>query len=283
MAEVGRPCCPSPSPLFKQGHLELFSQYCVQTAFEYLQRRKIHNLSLADEALPAILYFSRRDMCFLPVLRILPWSLQPFKDNEEYLCMDIRQLPQLPWASTIRSCGLVYTEFALMSLTLVLLNQGYVFLLHTPVQVGFGFPNPIPAHLDWRVSIFLLGHLYLLSHVACCLFKSEFSQDLLVHPCSQPAAFAWQWLNSSLGTRCVWQYRHRKRVQGRKFSSWRNRVNSSMLISMSTSNIYTRYTTAKPQPSTPVCRAHIPTVTYLNHTGGLPQGRNADTNIAVLK
>lgn len=38
-----------------------------------------------------------------------------------------------------------------------------------------------------------------------------------------------------------------------------------------------------PQPSTPVCRAHIPTATYLNHTGGLPQGRNADTNIAVLK
>lgn len=121
-----------------------------------------------------------------------------------------------------------------------------------------------PSLHTWRVSIFLLGHLYLLPPVACCLFKSAFSQDLLVHPCSQPAAFAWQWLNSSLGTGCVWRYRHRKRVQGRKFSSWRNRVNSSVLISMSTSNIYTRRTTANAPTQHPSLQG---TYTYSN----LPQ------------
>lgn len=35
--------------------------------------------------------------------------------------------------------------------------------------MGFGFPNPIPSHWD-NVSIFLLGHLTLLSPLVCFLF-----------------------------------------------------------------------------------------------------------------
>jgi len=36
---------PSPTPLPKQGHLEQVAKRLVQAGFEYLQRRRIHNLS----------------------------------------------------------------------------------------------------------------------------------------------------------------------------------------------------------------------------------------------
>jgi len=35
----------SPTPLLKQGHLEQAAQDLVQEGFEYLQRRRLHNLS----------------------------------------------------------------------------------------------------------------------------------------------------------------------------------------------------------------------------------------------
>jgi len=47
MVEVGRDLQrpPGPTPLLKQGHLELIAQDCVQTASEYLQRWRLHKLS----------------------------------------------------------------------------------------------------------------------------------------------------------------------------------------------------------------------------------------------
>ena len=47
MAEVGRDLWRSSAPttLLKQGHLQLVAQDHVQTAFEYLQGWRIHNLS----------------------------------------------------------------------------------------------------------------------------------------------------------------------------------------------------------------------------------------------
>jgi len=46
MVVAGRDLCESssPSPLPKQGHLEQASQDLVQVGFEYLQRRRLHNL-----------------------------------------------------------------------------------------------------------------------------------------------------------------------------------------------------------------------------------------------
>ena len=47
MVGVGRDLCgsSSPNPLPKQGHLEQAAQDLVQTGLEYLQRRRIYNLS----------------------------------------------------------------------------------------------------------------------------------------------------------------------------------------------------------------------------------------------
>ena len=47
MVGIGRDLCgsSSPTPLPKQGHLEQFAQELVQAGFEYLERRRIHNLS----------------------------------------------------------------------------------------------------------------------------------------------------------------------------------------------------------------------------------------------
>jgi len=47
MIGVGRDLCgsPSPTPMLKQGHLEQAAQDHIQAGFEYLQRRRIHNLS----------------------------------------------------------------------------------------------------------------------------------------------------------------------------------------------------------------------------------------------
>jgi len=44
---VGRDLCGSsgPTPLPKQGHLQQAAQDLVQASFEYLQRRRLHNLS----------------------------------------------------------------------------------------------------------------------------------------------------------------------------------------------------------------------------------------------
>ena len=46
MLGVGRDLCgsSSPTPLPKQGHLQQAAQGLVQVGFEYLQRRRIHNL-----------------------------------------------------------------------------------------------------------------------------------------------------------------------------------------------------------------------------------------------
>ena len=47
MVEVARGLCgsSSPTPLPKQGHLEQIAQDLIQVHFEYLQRRRLHNLS----------------------------------------------------------------------------------------------------------------------------------------------------------------------------------------------------------------------------------------------
>jgi len=49
MLEVGRDLwgLSSPIPLPKQGHLQQAAQDHVQVGFEYLQRRRLHNLSAA--------------------------------------------------------------------------------------------------------------------------------------------------------------------------------------------------------------------------------------------
>jgi len=46
MVGVGRDLCGSSSPttLPKQGHLHQAAQDCVQVGFEYLQKRRFHNL-----------------------------------------------------------------------------------------------------------------------------------------------------------------------------------------------------------------------------------------------
>jgi len=47
MAGVGRDLCgsSSPTPLPKQGHLQQAAQDLIQVGLEYLQRRRLHNLS----------------------------------------------------------------------------------------------------------------------------------------------------------------------------------------------------------------------------------------------
>jgi len=47
MFGVGRDVCgsSSPTPLLKQGHLEQVAQDLVEGGFQYLQRRRTHNIS----------------------------------------------------------------------------------------------------------------------------------------------------------------------------------------------------------------------------------------------
>ena len=59
MLGVGRDLCgsSSPTPLPKQGHLQQAAQDLVQAGFEYLQRRRIHNLSgLSGQPIPVLCY-----------------------------------------------------------------------------------------------------------------------------------------------------------------------------------------------------------------------------------
>lgn len=64
--------------------------------------------------------------------------------------------------------------------------------LHIPSQIqlhaSLGFPNPIPAQPD-NNSLVRLGHLLLLPLLVHFWFMSEFSLEILVHPCRHPSAF----------------------------------------------------------------------------------------------
>lgn len=46
------------------------------------------------------------------------------------------------------------------------------------LQVGFGFPDPIPSQSD-HVSVFLLGFLLLLPNLLCFFYALEFCQELV--------------------------------------------------------------------------------------------------------
>ena len=71
----------SPTPLLKQGHLEQAAQDCVQAGFEYLQRRRLHNLPgqpvpvlrhpQREEVLPHV----QTDLLMLPFVPIAPCSV----------------------------------------------------------------------------------------------------------------------------------------------------------------------------------------------------------------
>ena len=82
MAGVRRDLCgsSSPTPLPKQGHLQQAAQDCVRTGLEYLQRRRIHNLSgqpvpvlrhpQSEEVLPRV-------QVELPITQFVPVAPSP--------------------------------------------------------------------------------------------------------------------------------------------------------------------------------------------------------------
>jgi len=57
MVEVGRHLCGSsgPTPLPKQSHLDQVAQDLIQAGFEYLQRRRLHNLS--GQPVPVTMFY----------------------------------------------------------------------------------------------------------------------------------------------------------------------------------------------------------------------------------
>ena len=59
----------SPTPLTKQGHLEQAAQDHVQAGFEYLQRRRLHNLS--GQPVP-VLHHPQSEEVLPPVQTELP-------------------------------------------------------------------------------------------------------------------------------------------------------------------------------------------------------------------
>jgi len=65
----------SPTPLLKQGHLKQVSQDLVQAGFEYLQRRRLHNLP--GQPVPVLCHpqskvFLSRVQTELPMLQFMP-------------------------------------------------------------------------------------------------------------------------------------------------------------------------------------------------------------------
>ena len=64
MFGVGRELCgsSSPIPLPKQGHLEQVTQDLVRAGFEYLQRRRLHNLS--GQPAPVLLHPQSEEVRF---------------------------------------------------------------------------------------------------------------------------------------------------------------------------------------------------------------------------
>ena len=77
MFGVGRDRCGSSSPISlpKQGHLEQAAQDPVQAGLEYLQRRRIHNLS--GKPVPVLRYPQSEEVLphvqtELPVLQFVP-------------------------------------------------------------------------------------------------------------------------------------------------------------------------------------------------------------------
>jgi len=68
----------SPTLLTKQGHLKQVSQDCVQAGFEYLQRRRLHNLS--GQPVPVLCHSqSEEDLPHvqmeLPMVQFVPLAL----------------------------------------------------------------------------------------------------------------------------------------------------------------------------------------------------------------
>jgi len=77
MAGLGRDLCgsSSPNPLPKQGHPEQAAQDLVQVGFEYLQRRRLHNLS--GQPVPGLCHPQREEVLprvqlELPLLQFVP-------------------------------------------------------------------------------------------------------------------------------------------------------------------------------------------------------------------
>jgi len=77
MVGFGRDLCGSSRPtlLPKQGHLEQFAQELVQEGLEYLQRRRLHNLS--GQPVPGLCHPQREEVLphvqmELPMLQFVP-------------------------------------------------------------------------------------------------------------------------------------------------------------------------------------------------------------------
>ena len=77
MVGVGRDICgsSSPTPVPKQGHLQQAAQDCIQAGFEYLQRRRLHNLP--GQPVPVLRHPQREEVLpqvqtELPVLQFVP-------------------------------------------------------------------------------------------------------------------------------------------------------------------------------------------------------------------
>jgi len=82
MLGIGRDLCgsSSPTPLTKQGHLEQATRDLVQTGFEYLQRRRLHNLP--GQPVPVLHHPQREEVLphiqvELPVLQFVPVARCP--------------------------------------------------------------------------------------------------------------------------------------------------------------------------------------------------------------
>lgn len=92
-----------------------------------------------------------------------------------YFCVFCNQLPCpiQQWAHTFPSLHFLADKPIEVLVALHTLNIPY----HIQLQVGFGFPKPIPECSD-SIYIFLLDHLSLFPSAACFFFYFKFSWQL---------------------------------------------------------------------------------------------------------
>jgi len=90
MVGVGRDLCgsSSPTPLPKQGHLQQAAQDLVQAGFEYLQRRRLHNLP--GQPVPGLRHPQREEVLphvqtELPTLQFVPVAPCQYSNASELL------------------------------------------------------------------------------------------------------------------------------------------------------------------------------------------------------
>ena len=95
---------PSPTPLPKQGHLQQTAQDLVQAGFEYVQRRRIHNLP--RQPVPMLHHPQSKEVPLrvqmeLPTLQFVPVAHCPVAGHQ---CLHSKYTPEGTVVSSKESC-----------------------------------------------------------------------------------------------------------------------------------------------------------------------------------